>query len=59
MKITVKVDEVSICIDESDNPAKDKKATLAFERQTNQIQSTLRVMCEEAVKLRKASLEAN
>lgn len=56
MKITVKVKDVEITVDEQGQ--NDRTATMRYTDQNNQIQETLKVMVQEALKLQ-ASVESS
>lgn len=51
MKITVKIDNVEITVDEQCQ--NDRTATMRFKDQNEQIQKTITVMANECIKLRK------
>ena len=51
MKITVKIDNVEITVDEQGQ--NDRTATMRFKNQNEQIQKTITVMANECIKLRK------
>lgn len=52
MKITVKIDNIEISIDEQMEDSK-RMTTMQYSDQNQQIQNTIKVMVEECMKLRK------
>jgi hypothetical protein len=55
MKITVKIDNIEISIDEQDNTNSDGRVTLRYSDQNRQVQETIKVMTEECIKLKNVS----
>jgi hypothetical protein len=48
MRISVKVKDIEIEVDDNDN-----NAVIKYESHNNEVQKTIKVMCEEAMKLLK------
>ena len=52
MKITVKIDNIEITVDEQGQ--NERTVTMKYSDQNEQVQKTIKVMAEECIKLREA-----